>query len=401
MKILVINCGSSSIKYKLFNLPGSDVLAKGVVEKIGIDGSFVKHSFSPKKEIVIEKNIIDHQFGIDVILNLLVDKKYGALEKIDEIDAAGHRIVHGGEIFRSSVLITPEVIHEIEKCAKLAPLHNPSNLKGINAMSKLIPGIKQVAVFDTQYHQTMPACAYMYAIPYEYYQKDKIRRYGFHGMSHHYVANHACEFLNLDIKAQKIISCHLGNGSSITAIKNGESIDTSMGYTPIEGLIMGTRSGDLDIGVVTHIMEEEKMNQNAVNALLNNKSGMLGITGLSSDMREIETAAKDKNNTRAKLALEMYYYRIKKYIGAYVAALNGLDLLIFTGGIGENRPETRRNVCRNFKFLGLELSENDNNSSHSDDRIISARDSKVKVVVVPTNEELVIAKDTFQIISNS
>ncbi len=401
MKILVINCGSSSIKYKLFDLPESDVLAKGVIEKIGIDGSFIMHAIKSETEVKIEKEIIDHQSGIDFILKLLVDKEFGVLEKIDEIDAAGHRIVHGGEEFHSSVLITRKVIHEIEKCSKLAPLHNPSNLKGIHAMSKLIPGIKQVAVFDTQYHQTMPACAYMYAIPYDYYQKDKIRRYGFHGMSHHYVSNRACEFLNLNIKDLKIISCHLGNGSSITAIKNGVSIDTSMGYTPIEGLIMGTRSGDLDIGVVTHIMEEEKMNQNSVNALLNSRSGMLGITGISSDMREIEAAAKNKNNARAKLALEMYYYRIKKYIGAYVAALNGLDLLIFTGGIGENRSETRRNVCENFDFLGLKLNDNDNNSSHSDDRIISAKDSKVIVIVVPTNEELVIAKDTLQIISNS
>lgn len=401
MKILVINCGSSSVKYRLFNLPGSAVLAKGIVEKIGLEGSLIKHSVKSEPEIILNNTMQDHQTAIDFVLKLLVDKKLGCLRKIEEIDAVGHRIVHGGEEFKSSVLITKEVIDEISKCAELAPLHNPSNLKGIHAITSILPGIKQVAVFDTQYHQSMPARAYMYAIPYEYYEKDKIRRYGFHGMSHHYVSNRACEFLQLDIKKQKIISCHLGNGSSISAIEYGESIDTSMGYTPIEGLIMGTRSGDLDIGVVTHIMEEERMNQASVNDLLNSRSGMLGITGISSDMREIESAAKEDLNARAILALEMYYYRIKKYIGAYTAALNGLDILIFTGGVGENRSETRRKVCENLDYLGIILDNDKNTEANGEVVNISDPKSKVQVLVVPTNEELVIAKDTLDIISNS
>jgi len=382
-------------------MPGEHVLVRGIVEKIGLNHACVKYEKVPADEIIFEKEIADHQAGIDNILNLLTDKKNGCLNNIKEIEAVGHRIVHGGEEFKSSVLITKKVLKEIENCIELAPLHNPSNLKGIYAIEKIIPGIKQVAVFDTQFHQSMPPHAYLYAIPYQYYEKGKIRRYGFHGMSHFYVTHKACELLNTAIEKIKIISCHLGNGSSITAIDKGRSIDTSMGYTPLEGLIMGTRSGDLDIGVVTHIMENDGLDHTRITTLLNNESGLLGISGISSDMREIESASKDNNNKRAQIALDMFCYRIKKYIGAYSAALNGLDLLIFTGGIGENRPEIRKIVCENFDYLGIKLDANKNNQTLSDENIISAENSKVKIIVIPTNEELVIAKDTMEIISGT
>lgn len=381
-------------------MPGNQVLAKGIVEKIGLENSLVVHENIPGTKVSFDNKICNHHSGIDFILALLVDNDNGCLKNINEIDAVGHRIVHGGEVFMSSVLITNEVLKEIESCIELAPLHNPSNIEGIYAMEKIIPDIKQVAVFDTSFHLAMPAYAYMYAIPYEYYEKKKIRRYGFHGMSHHYVSQRACELLNIDIKKQKIISCHLGNGSSITAINKGKSIDTSMGYTPIEGLIMGTRSGDLDVGIVTHIMEMESISHSSVNTLLNKKSGMLGISGISSDMREIEYAAKEKQNARAQLALEMFSYRIKKYIGAYAAALNGVNVLIFTGGIGENRAETRKNVCKNLDYLGIEIDDHKNDSANSNEMIISASNSKVTVMLIPTDEELVIAKDTVEIVSN-
>lgn len=381
-------------------MPGEHVLVRGIVEKIGLNHACVKYERVPAAEIAFEKEIADHQAGIDNILNLLTDKNNGCLNNIKEIEAVGHRIVHGGEEFKSSVLITKKVLNEIENCIELAPLHNPSNLKGIYAIEKIIPGIRQVAVFDTQFHQSMPPHAYLYAIPYGYYEKGKIRRYGFHGMSHFYVTRKACELLNTAIEKTKIISCHLGNGSSITAIDKGRSIDTSMGYTPLEGLIMGTRSGDLDIGVVTHIMENDHLDHTGINTLLNNESGLLGISGISSDMREIESASKD-NNKRAQIALDMFCYRIKKYIGAYSAALNGLDLLIFTGGIGENRPEIRKIVCENLDYLGIKLDANKNKQILSDENIISAENSKVKIIVIPTNEELVIAKDTMEIISGT
>ncbi len=382
-------------------MPGEHVLVKGIVEKIGLNHACVKYEKATVAEIILEKEIADHQTGIDNILNLLTDKNNGCLNDINEIEAVGHRIVHGGEEFKSSVLITKKVLKEIENCIELAPLHNPSNLKGIYAIEKIIPGIKQVAVFDTQFHQSMPPHAYLYAIPYRYYEKSKIRRYGFHGMSHSYVTHKACELLNTGIEKIKIISCHLGNGSSITAIDKGRSIDTSMGYTPLEGLIMGTRSGDLDIGVVIYIMENDGLDHTDINTLLNNESGLLGISGISSDMREIESATTGINNKRAQIALDMFCYRIKKYIGAYSAALNGLDLLIFTGGIGENRPEIRKIVCENLDYLGIKLDANKNNKTLSYENIISAENSRVKIIVIPTNEELVIAKDTMEIISGT
>lgn len=399
MKILVLNCGSSSIKYQLFNMADKELLAKGVAEKVGLKGSFIKLEKENGQKVRFEGEIIDHQTGIEYILGILTSKKHGYLKSLDDIDAVGHRVAHGGEKFNTSAYIDDYVQSEIEKCAELAPLHNPANLKGINAMKSLIPGIMQVAVFDTAFHQTMPEHAYMYAIPYSLYNKYGIRRYGFHGTSHSYIAKKACESLGVNIKDQKIITCHLGNGASMTAIKNGESIDTSMGFTPIEGLIMGTRSGDLDIGVVTFIMNKEEIGLGSVNTVFNKQSGMLGITGVSSDMREIEEEAHEKNNPRAKLGLDMYHYRIKKYIGSYAAALGGLDILIFAGGIGENGPETREEVCNGMEFLGININKEKNAGLRGKEAVISKENSKVTVMVIPTNEELVIAEDTMDIIS--
>ena len=398
MKILVLNCGSSSIKYQLFNMQTKIVMARGVAEKVGLKGSFVKHEKEDGTKVRFEGEIIDHQTGIEYILGILTSKKHGCIKNPDEIKAVGHRIVHGGEKFHKSAFINNEVLTEIENCIELAPLHNPANIKGISAMKALIPEIKQVAVFDTAFHQTMPEHAYMYAIPYSLYNKYKIRRYGFHGTSHFYVSRRACEILKEDIGKKKIITCHLGNGASMSAIKNGKSIDTTMGFTPVEGLIMGTRSGDLDIGVLTFIMGKEEIPISSVNTVVNKQSGMLGVSGVSSDMREIEDAAWKKDNKRAQLALNMYHYRIRKYIGAYSAVLGGFDLLIFTGGIGENSPETREEICKEFEYLGMKLDKKKNNGLRSKEAIISADDSKVKIMVVPTNEELVIAEDTMTII---
>ncbi len=400
MKILVLNCGSSSIKFQLFDMRKTVVLAKGIAEKVGLKGSFVKLEKKDGQKVQFDGEIIDHQTGIEYILGILTSTKHGCLKGLQDIGATGHRVAHGGENFKGSAFIDDSVQAEIEKLGELAPLHNPANLKGIIAIKNLIPGIKQVAVFDTAFHQTMPERAYMYAIPYSLYNKYKIRRYGFHGTSHDYISKRACEILKVDIKTQKIITCHLGNGASMTAIMDGKSIDTSMGFTPIEGLIMGTRSGDLDIGVVSYIMDKEEIGLSSVNTVFNKQSGLLGVSGVSSDMREINEAAWTKGNARAQLSLDMYYYRIKKYIGSYAAALGGLDLLIFTGGIGENSYTTRLEVCKNMEFMGIELDVKKNGSSLSEETIISTGNSKVKVMVVPTNEELVIARDTMQIISS-
>jgi acetate kinase len=400
MKVLVLNCGSSSIKFQLWDMVNRQNIATGVAEKVGLKGSFVKLEKENGEKVKFEGEIIDHQTGIEYILGILTSKKHGNLKSLKDIDAVGHRVAHGGENFKGSAYIDDFVLEQIEKCIDLAPLHNPANLKGIQAMEQLIPGIKQVAVFDTAFHQTMPAHSYMYAIPYSLYNKYKIRRYGFHGTSHSFIANRACEILNVDIEKQKIITCHLGNGASVCAIEHGKSIDTSMGFTPVEGLIMGTRTGDLDIGVVSFIMDKEELPLSAINTVFNKQSGMLGITGISSDMREITNAAWNEDNKRAQLGLDMYSYRIKKYIGAYSAALGGLDTLIFAGGIGENGPVLRESVCKGLEYIGIKIDASKNNDSYGEETIISTDDSAVKVLVVPTNEELVIANDTFDIVSN-
>ncbi len=400
MKIIVLNCGSSSIKYQLFDTSGSHVLGKGVAEKVGLHGSFIKHERNDGTKIKLEGEILDHQQGIEFILGILKSEKYGSLKSFDEIDAVGHRVVHGGETFKDSVLITDEVIEKMNECIDLAPLHNPPNLKGIQAMKNLLPNVPQVGTFDTAFHQTMPPHAYMYAIPYSLYTKYALRRYGFHGSSHKFVSTRAAQILDKDMEGLRIITCHLGNGASVAAIRNGKSVDTSMGLTPVEGLIMGTRTGDLDLGVLIYIMQKEGIDSHNANTLINKHSGMLGITGISSDMREIEDAASN-GNERAVLGLDMYHYRIRKYIGAYAAAMGGVDIVVFTGGVGENSPESREAVCKDFEYLGLEFDPHANAGVRGKEKIISAGSSKVTAMVIPTNEEYVIASDTERIINES
>lgn len=399
MKIIVLNCGSSSIKYQLFEMTTREVLAKGIVEKIGLHGSFIKNERNDGDKLVLEGEIYDHQSGIEYVLGILTSIKHGSIKSFEEIDAVGHRVVHGGEKFNSSVLITDDVIRMMEECIDLAPLHNPPNLKGIYAMQALLPNVPQVGAFDTAFHQTMPDYAYMYAIPYSLYKKHAIRRYGFHGTSHRYVSKRACEILGVDPLSQRIITCHLGNGASLAAIKNGVSVDTSMGLTPVEGLIMGTRTGDMDLGVLTYLMMKEELDISTANTLINKHSGMLGITGISSDMREIMKAS-EESDSRAVLGLAMYHYRIRKYIGSYAAALGGFDILVFTGGIGENSDVTREEVSKDFEYLGLEFDKEKNTGLRGKEAVISKDSSKVKVMVVPTNEELIIAEDTVQIIES-
>lgn len=374
-----------------------EVLAKGVAEKIGLHGSFVKHERNDGIKIKLDGEILDHQQGIEYILGILKSEKYGSIKSFSEIDAVGHRVVHGGETFKGSVLITEEVVDKMVECIDLAPLHNPPNLKGISAMKALLPDIPQVGTFDTAFHQTMPPEAYMYAIPHSLYTKYALRRYGFHGSSHRYVSQRAAEIAGKNIKDLKIITCHLGNGASIAAIKGGKSVDTSMGLTPVEGLIMGTRTGDLDLGVLLYIMQKEGIDSYVANTLINKHSGVLGISGVSSDMREVEKAC-EEGNERAKLALEMYHYRIRKYIGSYAAAMGGLDILVFTGGVGENGPETRESVCSDMEFLGLEIDRELNAGKRGKELIFSKKTSRVIAMVVPTNEELVIASDTEKIV---
>ncbi len=398
MKILVLNCGSSSIKYQLFEMTDKKVLAKGVLEKVGMKGSKMKHKKQNGDKVSFEGEILDHQSGIEYILGVLISKKHGCIKKLEDIEAVGHRVVHGGERFNTSVFISDEVVKEIENCIDLAPLHNPPNLKGIYAMKALLPNVPQVAVFDTAFHQTMPQFAYMYAIPYSLYKKYGIRRYGFHGTSHRYISQRACEILNVNFNKHRLITCHLGNGASIAAVKNGKSMDTSMGLTPVEGLIMGTRTGDIDAGVITHIMDKEEIGRMTINTLINKHSGMLGVTGVSSDMRDIEEEAWNNKNERAQLGLDMYHYKIKKYIGSYAAAMEGVDTIVFTGGVGENGPETREDVCKGLEFMGLEYDKSKNDGVRGEEKIISKDGSKVTAMVVPTNEELVIANDTQDII---
>lgn len=399
MKVLVLNCGSSSVKYKLLDMSRNEVLGSGGVEKLGMKGSFLKHTRQDGKKVILEGEILEHQVAVEYILGVLTSKKHGALKSLEEIKAVGHRVVHGGEKFNASVLISEEVIKRIEACIEIAPLHNPPNLAGIKAINELLPDVPQVAVFDTAFHQTMPEYAYMYGIPYALYQKYGIRRYGFHGTSHRYVSHRACEFLGLDYENTKIITAHIGNGASIAAIKGGKSIDTSMGFTPIEGLMMGTRSGDVDLGVVTFLMEKEMINSAAVSTLFNKHSGVLGVSGISSDMRDIENAVAE-GNERAKLALDIYEYRMIKYIGSYFAALNGADVLVFTGGVGENQTGTRENVCQHFSYMGLKIDQQLNANSRGKEILLSTPDSTVKVVVIPTDEEFMIASDTMEIVKN-
>ena len=399
MKILVLNCGSSSVKYKLLDMQTNEELGSGGVEKIGMKGSFLKHKRKDGQKVILKGEILEHQLAVEYILGILTSQKHGAIESLEEINAVGHRVVHGGEEFNSSVLITDEVIAKIVDCIDIAPLHNPPNLAGIYAINELLPKVPQVAVFDTAFHQTMPEHAYMYGIPYSLYTKYGIRRYGFHGTSHRYVSQRVCEFLNIDIDNTKMITAHIGNGASITAIENGKSVDTSMGFTPIEGLMMGTRSGDVDLGVVTFLMEKEMIGAASVSTLFNKHSGVLGVSGISSDMRDIENAITE-GNERAKLALDIYEYRMKKYIGSYVAALNGVDVLVFTGGVGENQTGTRMKVCEGLAFMGVKI-DPELNKVRGQEAIISTPDSTVTVVVIPTDEEFMIASDTLEIVTQN
>jgi acetate kinase len=397
MKILVLNCGSSSIKYKLFDMKSQKVMAQGGIEKIGLKGSFLKIPLDNGDKVIFEGEILEHKTGIEYILGVLISEKYGCLKSLKEIDAVGHRVVHGGEKFNSSVLITDDVMDKVVECIDLAPLHNPPNIAGINAVKELMGDIPQVGVFDTAFHQTMPAEAYMYGTPYSLYEKYAIRRYGFHGTSHRYVTKRACEFLNVPYESQKIISAHIGNGGSLAAVKDGVSIDTTMGMTPVEGLLMGTRSGDVDAGVLSFIMEKENIGPQTLSTIVNKFSGLLGVSGVSSDMRELR-AAIESGNERASLAFDMFVYKIKKYIGAYAAALGGLDVLVFTGGIGENDTNARLLACEGLEFFGIEI-DLEANKERGEETIISKPGSKVKVVVIPTDEEFMIASDTLRIVS--
>ena len=397
MKILVLNCGSSSIKYKLFDMTSGEVMAQGGIEKIGLPGAFLKLTDKDGKKVVIEREIPGHQEGIEFILSVLTDATYGCIKDYKEIDAVGHRVVHGGEEFASSVLINQDVINKVIECSDLAPLHNPANLKGVRAMEALIPGIPQVAVFDTAFHQTMPDYAYMYGLPYEMYKKYGVRRYGFHGTSHRYVSRRACEILGVPYEDQKIITAHVGNGGSITAIKNGKSVDTSMGFTPNAGVIMGTRTGDLDLGALLYICEKEGLTTAQANDLVNKKSGLQGVSEVSSDCRDLQAAA-EAGNDKARLALDILAYDVKKYVGSYAAALNGADLIVFTGGIGENDSEVREQVCTNMEYMGIHFDVAANKGVRGQDKVLSTTDSKVIVMSITTDEELVIATDTMNLV---
>ena len=401
MVILVLNCGSSSLKYQLLDMKNEevyDLLAKGIVERIGMEVGCVKHEAPGKEKLVKEMPIADHTVGIQAVLEALLDKEYGVLSTLEDIEAVGHRVVHGAEEFVCSQLITDKVVAQIEKCVDLAPLHNPANLLGIKAVTAVLPNVPQVAVFDTALHQSMPQYAYMYSLPYEYYEKYRIRRYGFHGTSHKYVSAKGAKFAGLDINNSKIVTCHLGNGSSISAVLNGKSIDTTMGFTPLEGLTMGTRCGSIDPDVVTYLQEKEGLTPSQISQIMNKKSGFLGLSQFSSDARDLDDAA-NNGDPKAKLVLKKLTYEIIKYIGAYAAAMNGLDMVIFTGGIGENNSRIRRRVCENLAYLGVTF-DYDANVVRGVDTMISLPDSKVKVALITTNEELMIARDTMEIVQN-
>ena len=398
MKILVLNSGSSSVKYKLIDTTTETTLAEGGVEKIGLPDGFLKYKKADGSKAIIELGNTDHKGAIEAILRLLTDPVEGCIKSYDEIDAVGHRVVHGGEKFSVSVLIDDAVKEKIKECYDIAPLHNPANMIGIEAIDALMPGKPQVGVFDTAFHQTMPAKSYMYALPYRFYKEDGVRRYGFHGTSHRYVSQRVCEILGVDIKDQKIITCHVGNGGSITAVKYGKSVDTSMGLTPTEGLMMGTRSGDVDPGALTYLMAKHHLTPDELQKIINKESGVAGVSGISSDMREIEAAVK-AGDEMATLALDMYEQRIIKYVGAYAAEMGGVDIIVFTGGVGENQTGVRENVCAPLAFMGVEIDKELNAKTRGTETVISAPASKVKVVVVPTDEELMIARDTREIVS--
>ena len=397
MKILVLNCGSSSIKYALYNMDTKEVMTSGGAERVGLDGAFVKVKLANGEKKQIMHDIPEHTEGVKFIFSLLTDPEIGVIKDLNEIDAVGHRMVHGGEKFNKSVLLTDEVLKVFEECSDLAPLHNPANLKGVNAVSELMPGLPQVGVFDTAFHQTMPDYAYMYAIPYELYEKYGIRRYGFHGTSHRYVAQRVCDFLGVDPAEKKIITCHIGNGASIAAVDGGKCVDTSMGLTPLEGVMMGTRSGDIDGGAVSFIQKKLGLDADGISDLLNKKSGVLGVTELSSDMREVEAACQN-GDPKAVLAMKMYNYRIKKYIGAYAAAMGGVDIIVFTAGVGENQWSTRQEACEGLEFLGVEIDKELNKGLRGVEKVISTADSKVTVCIIPTDEELMIATDTMNLL---
>ena len=396
MNILVLNCGSSSVKYKLIEIKSNTVLAEGGIEKIGLPDAFIKFKYDGKK-VQQDLDISDHVGAIKSILENLTSKQYGCISNYKEIDAVGHRVVHGGEKFNKSVLINDEVIAMIKECYSIAPLHNPVNMAGIDAITEILPDVPQVGVFDTAFHQTMPPKAYMYALPYKYYIIDHVRRYGFHGTSHRYVAQRVCEFLGVDPHGKKIITCHIGNGGSITAVKDGKSIDTTMGLTPTEGLVMGTRCGDVDPGALLYLMEKHHLNYRGMLEIINKLSGISGVTGISPDMREVNAAA-DEGDDRAKLALDMYEHRITKYIGAFTAEMNGVDIIVFTGGVGEHQQNIRANVCRSLSYMGVEIDDELNNANNGDEGLISTPKSSVKVLVIPTDEEFMIAKDTEAIV---
>lgn len=398
MKILVLNCGSSSVKYKLIDTDSELVLAEGGVEKIGLPDGFLKYKRPDGSKAILELGMTDHKGAVKAVLDLLTDPQLGCIKSYDEIDAVGHRVVHGAEKFAKSVLLTDEVINQVKECYDLAPLHNPANVTGIEAVEEILPGVKQVGVFDTAFHQTMPAKSFMYPLPYKFYTEDGVRRYGFHGTSHRYVSRRVCEILGVDIKDKKIITCHVGNGGSITAVLYGKSVDTSMGLTPTEGLMMGTRVGDVDPGALVYLMKKHNITPDQLQQIINKQSGVLGITEISSDMREIEAADK-AGNERAHLALEMYEQRIIKYIGAYAAEMGGVDIIVFTGGVGENQTGLRTNVCRPLAFMGVQLDEEVNAKTRGTETVISTPRSKVAVVVVPTDEELMIARDTEAIVT--
>jgi acetate kinase len=397
MKILVINCGSSSLKYQLIDMQNEEVIAKGLAERIGIEGSVLKHQPNNSDKITIERPMPTHKEALLTLVDALTDKNYGVIKDMGEIAAVGHRVVHAGEKFADSVMLDEDVMNALKECIEIAPLHNPPNIMGIEACRQIMPKVPMVGVFDTAFHQTMPKEAYIYAIPYEFYEKYRIRRYGFHGTSHKYVSERAAAMLGKPLEELKLITCHLGNGASVAAVKYGKSVETSMGFTPLEGLAMGTRSGDIDPAIVKYLVEKENISVAKVDEILNKKSGVLGISGVSSDFRDVEEAA-DKGNERAKLALDVFVHKVKKYIGAYAAIMNGADAIIFTAGLGENSPETRRDVCKDMSFMGIELDEA-KNKVRGKEVDLSKAGSKVKVLLVPTNEELMIARDTKKIIS--
>ena len=396
MKVLVINCGSSSLKYQLIDMETESVLAKGLCERIGIEGSRLKHEPTGKDKVVIEENMADHNDAVKMVLDALVDPNHGVISSMDEINAIGHRVVHGGEEFSGSVVIDDAVMNALVKCSDLAPLHNPANIIGIKACEKIMPGVPQCGVFDTAFHQTVPKKAYLYALPYEYYEKYGVRRYGFHGTSHRFVSSEAAKMMGKPIEETKIITCHLGNGGSIAAVEHGKSVDTTMGFTPLEGLIMGTRCGDIDPSIVTFLENKEGLSAKEVDEIMNKKSGVLGISGVSSDFRDVEAAAAE-GNERAQVALDAFAYKVAKSIGSYAAAMNGVDAIVFTAGLGENSGSTRQEICDYLGYLGVKL-DAEANSKRGKAMEISTADSKVKVFVIPTNEELVIARDTKELL---